>query len=304
MRNELCKSMVALADQYPLVFFTGDLGFMALEPLQKKLGDHFVNAGVAEQNMVSAAAGLALTGLQAWVYSIAPFCYARPFEQIRNDVCLNKIPVKLIGNGGGYAYGSMGGTHHALEDYGILLALQHMHAFVPAFGADIQPILNKMAMLPHPAYLRLGRCELPPKFELPAYASWRRLLKGNGSLIVCVGPLVGSLLDFYQTHPESDRPEIWAVTELPLKIASIPSDFLNRLAQTKILCAVEEHVAQGGFGQNLLWLLHQNNIKIPKFLHAHAKGYLSHTYGSQNFHRVECGLDPKSIHAMLKESQQ
>ena len=61
------------------------------------------------------------SGAKPWVYSIAPFCYARPFEQIRNDVCLNRLGVRLVGNGGGYAYGSMGATHHALEDYGVLL---------------------------------------------------------------------------------------------------------------------------------------------------------------------------------------
>ena len=65
----------------------------------------FINAGVAEQNMVAVAAGLARGGLRPWVYSIAPFCYARPFEQIRNDVCLHDLPVTLVGNGGGYGYG-------------------------------------------------------------------------------------------------------------------------------------------------------------------------------------------------------
>ena len=84
------------------------MGYQALEPLRESLGERFINAGVAEQNMVSVAAGLAKTGLQPWVYSIAPFVYARPFEQIRNDVCLHDLPVRLVGNGGGYAYGVMG----------------------------------------------------------------------------------------------------------------------------------------------------------------------------------------------------
>ncbi len=299
MRNEFCQSIIEIANHYPIVFFTGDLGFMALEPLQKKLQDRFINAGVSEQNMISAAAGLASTGLQAWVYSIAPFCYARPFEQIRNDVCLNKFPVKLVGNGGGYAYGSMGGSHHALEDYGILLALQNMHIFVPAFNADLHPIIQKMAALPSPAYLRLGRCEAPKDFPLPPYAPWRRLLKGDGPLLVGFGPLVGDLLGAYQKQDEKTRPEIWVVTELPLHFNSIPPAFLKRLEATHKLCVVEEHVAQGGFGQNLLWLLHQHRIAVPEFVHAYAKGYLSGNYGSQTFHRKECGLDFSSIHQLL-----
>lgn len=299
MRNEICKSMIALAKDTNLVFLTGDLGFMALEPLRKELKCRFINAGLAEQNMVSAAAGLALTGLQAWVYSIAPFCYARPFEQIRNDVCLNKFPVKLIGNGGGYAYGSMGGTHHALEDYGVLLGLQNMQVFVPAFTVDIDPIVRKMSASPYPNYLRLGRCELPKDFLLPKYQAWRCLLKGNGPLLVCMGPLVGSLINFFHAMNISERPEIWVVAELPLTMESIPKAFLQKLAQVSVLGIAEEHVAQGGFGQNLVWELVKCRIYLPKLCHAYARGYPSGTYGSQQFHRIECGLDPQSIMKML-----
>src|SRR5579863_10152879 len=99
MRKQLCDALVARAARPDMVFLTGDLGFMALEPLQKTLGERFINAGVSEQNMISVAAAMAFAGLETWVYSIAPFCYARPFEQIRNDIAFHKLPVKLIGNG-------------------------------------------------------------------------------------------------------------------------------------------------------------------------------------------------------------
>ena len=126
MRNAFCQSLVAHAGTDEFVFLTGDLGYRALEPLRDVLGTRFINAGVAEQNMVSVAAGLARQGLRPWAYSIAPFIFARPFEQIRNDVCLHGLPVVLVGNGGGYGYGVMGSTHHALEDYGSLLTLSGM----------------------------------------------------------------------------------------------------------------------------------------------------------------------------------
>ena len=86
------------------------------------MGERFINAGVAEQNMVGGGGGLAQNGPASLGYSIAPFLYARAFEQIRNDVCLHNLPVVLVGNGGGYGYGVMGSTHHALEDYGVLSA--------------------------------------------------------------------------------------------------------------------------------------------------------------------------------------
>ena len=102
MRIAACNEWVDLSSDSDFVFLTGDLGFMALEPLKQAIGTRFINAGVAEQNMVSVAAGLALERMNPWVYSIAPFCYARPFEQVRNDICQHDLPVKFVGNGGGY----------------------------------------------------------------------------------------------------------------------------------------------------------------------------------------------------------
>src|SRR3954468_8135907 len=145
MRNVFCQSLVEASRRPDFVFLTGDLGFKALEPLRDALGDRFINAGVAEQNMVSVGAGLARAGLRPWVYSIAPFIYARPFEQIRNDVCLHGLPVVMVGNGGGYGYGVMGATHHALEDYGALLPLQNITAFVPAFAQDVVDSVRKLS---------------------------------------------------------------------------------------------------------------------------------------------------------------
>src|SRR5438105_2402886 len=152
MRNVFCRSMIeaATADG-SVVFLTGDLGYKALEPLRDAMGRRFINAGVAEQNMISVAAGLARAGLKPWAYSIAPFIYARPYEQVRNDVGLHDLPVRLVGNGGGYGYGVMGATHHAMEDYGALLCLQNLHAFVPAFAQDVRDIVRRLGTFPHPA---------------------------------------------------------------------------------------------------------------------------------------------------------
>ena len=95
------------------LFLTGDLGYNALEKFAATFPKRFLNAGVAEQNMVGMSAGMALAGYEPWVYSIAPFLAYRCVEQIRNDVCLHQLPVHIVGNGGGYTYGVMGPTHHA-----------------------------------------------------------------------------------------------------------------------------------------------------------------------------------------------
>lgn len=302
MRTILSTALVELCSRPDFVFLTGDLGFMALEPVREAAGARFINAGVAEQNMVTVAAGLARGGLRPWVYSIAPFLYARPFEQIRNDVCLHGLPVALVGNGGGYAYGVMGATHHALEDYGALTSLMHLTAYVPAFAEDVGAAVARIVTGAGPAYLRLGRDEKPKGFTLPPYAPWRRVLAGGGATMVIVGPLAGSIIEALLPAPEGSRPSVWVITELPIDVTALPDAFLNDLRRSGHLFVVEEHVAQGGAGQMLAYALVQRGVAPGRFTHRSALGYPSARYGSQKFHRKESGLDPASILAALQGS--
>jgi transketolase len=301
MRKPFVAAVLRHVKPETSVFLTGDLGFMALEPVREAFGERFINAGVAEQNMISAAAGLAKTGLEVWVYSIAPFCYARPFEQIRNDVCLHRLPVHLVGNGGGYGYGVMGSTHHAIEDYGVLLTLQGMRAFVPAFDTDLDEIVARMRQWDGPSYLRLGRDELPSGFALPAYQPWRRLTVGEGPLIAVAGPLAGSIVQAVHALEAAVRPELWVVSELPLEACPPPEEFAIRLETAPAVWAVEEHVAQGGFGRMLsAWVL-ERGYRPKSFRHWHAAGYPSGVYGSQEFHRTECGINAAKIRQTILE---
>ncbi len=293
MRDAFCRALVNNAGRDKFVFLTGDLGFKALEPLRAEMGQRFINAGVAEQNMVLVAAGMARTGLRPWTYSIAPFMYARPFEQIRNNVCLTGLPVVLVGNGGGYGYGVMGGTHHALEDYGALLTLPSMRVFVPAFDQDLQPMVDYLMTARHPAYVRLGLSELPKGYPLPEWASWRRLVDGNGPVILAVGPLVGPLIPALSELPYEHRPSLWLVSELP--ITNLPSDFVADLSRSGHIIVLEEHTAHGGLGQMISHALLSASVPVSKFTHHRAQGYVTGLYGSQKFHRNECGLSPDSV---------
>lgn len=293
MRDALCSSLVAHAADPDLVFLTGDLGFKALEPLRLAMGTRFINAGVAEQNMISVAAGLAHAGMAPWAYSIAPFLYARPFEQIRNDICAHRLAVRLVGNGGGYAYGVMGGTHHALEDYGALLCLRHLRVFVPAFDDDVVALVDHLHATPAPAYLRLGRSEAPRGWPVPAYAPWRRLIGGERATALVIGPLVGSLLAPLLALPPDQRPSLWSLCELP--IDDFPDAFLADVERSGHLVVVEEHVARGGAGELIARELLLRRRAPARFSHHCAQGYVSGRFGSQAFHRRECGLDPESL---------
>jgi transketolase len=299
MRKQLCDALVARAQNPDMVFLTGDLGFMALEPLQQVMQQRFINAGVAEQNMVSVAAAMARDGWEAWVYSIAPFCYARPFEQIRNDVTFHNLRVKLIGNGGGYGYGVMGPTHHAIEDYGILLTLPNMRVFIPAFDEDVEAVLTRVGDAQNPSYLRLGRGEIPTEFKVPDYAPWRQLTKGDGMVVIVAGPLVGTYLDAFQNLPQESRPNLWVVTELPLSKNSLPVELIAQLSRQRGLCVIEEHVRHGGLGSELALLFMEMPLAVGIFHHLYARAHHYATYGSQNFLRTQSFLDVHSVMSVV-----
>src|SRR6187402_2333633 len=157
MRSAFVEAVeIELARDARALFITGDLGFNALEHLVAKYGRRFINAGVAEQSMMGLAAGTALTGLRPWVYSIAPFATYRCLEQIRNDVCLHRLPVRIVGNGGGYTYGIMGSTHHALEDLAVMKVLPNIQLFFPCANDHVAAAVDLMSELDGPSYLRLA----------------------------------------------------------------------------------------------------------------------------------------------------
>ena len=301
MRQQLCDALVARSVNPDMVFLTGDLGFMALEPLQKTMQARFINAGVAEQNMVSVAAAIAREGLDPWVYSIAPFCYARPFEQIRNDVAFHNLPVKLIGNGGGYGYGVMGPTHHAIEDYGVMLTLPNMRVFIPAFDEDVDAVIDRAGEAHNSSYLRLGRGEIPLGFEVPKYAPWRQLTAGGGITVIVAGPVAGTYIEAFQSLPEEIRPNLWIVSELPLEENPLPLELLKQMSARQGLCVVEEHVSRGGLGSELALLLLEEKIEVGAFHHLYARAHHYATYGSQNFLRAQSGIDVKSVLAVVAQ---
>lgn len=292
MRKAFAATIISQCNKEDSFFLTGDLGFMALEEVRSAFGCRFINAGVAEQNMIGVAAGLAREGFKVFAYSIAPFCYARPFEQIRNDVCLTNLPVCLVGNGGGYAYGHMGPTHHALEDCAAMNALG-VRVLAPAFDEDIPAMLAELSA---PTYLRLGYDVRPQGAEVPPYAPWRQVLSGEHGAIAALGPLAGVAWQALQDIPAGNRPSVWAVTEF--KDYEIP-DLFWRQVEGERLFVTEEHVVAGGLGMHIALAMAHRGIQVSNFVHRYALGYPTGRFGSQAFHRAQCGLDGNGVRAMV-----
>lgn len=291
MRNEFAQAVISLKDKYDqLAFLTGDLGYMSLENVQERYGDHFINAGVAEQNMVTVAAGLAHEGFVPFCYSISPFVTLRPYEQIRTDVCLHDLPVKLVGNGGGYGYGIMGATHHNIEDIAVMRVLPNMRVYVPLTSSDVAEAVEMMCTDPHPNYLRLNQGAKIPHTVEP-FAQWRKIRSGDKGVVIGTGPVLENIFNL----PEEivDGLEIWALSIFPF--VSLPADLVSAINTTRKLITIEEHQGQCGMHEAIASLLLGQLTQPITFKPLYAKGYPSGRYGDQKWHQAENGLGGESL---------
>lgn len=285
MRVEFAQAVIREFKKHSnIVFLTGDLGFMALESVQEELGEQFINAGIAEQNMVTMAASLASEQFIPFVYSISPFVTLRPYEQIRNDVCLHQLPVKIVGNGGGYGYGIMGSTHHNIEDIGAMRILPSMRVYVPVTSQDVFDAVEQIVVDKNPNYLRLNMAVAIE--AAPVFAPWRKFKSGSKLIVISVGPVVGNL---YKLPAEIlDQIEIWSVGILP--IVEIPQELISRIEAVKNVITFEEHTGECGLQETIACHILKNIKGAINYNSIYAKGYPSGKYGSQTFHQQESNL--------------
>ena len=269
---------------------------MALEAVREKFGKFFINTGVAEQNMVSVSAGLASDGFIPWVYSISSFATLRPYEQLRNDVCHHGLPVKLVGNGGGYGYGIMGATHHNLEDIGAMRILPGMNVYIPFSGADVEACVAEMLKDPSPGYLRLNLA-VELKSGVGVFAPWRKLKDGKKAIVIGTGPVVANL--FEMSDEILDDLEIWLVSKFPL--ADMPHDLKKSLREKKRAITMEEHGAQGGLYETMAAQILTADVGVTKYEGLFALGYPSGKFGSQKWHQAESGLQGENLKRRLME---
>jgi len=298
MRKEFSQHIEKLASENEsIIFITGDLGFMALENVQQAIGERFVNGGVSEQNIITMAAAMASEGLIPICYSIAPFIVFRPAEQIRLDVCLHNMNVKIVGNGGGYGYGIMGATHHAIEDIAVLSSFQNMRCFVPFCNEDVETTIDAMFAYKGPSYLRLGYGEKPSSLEIPAFSSIRQLGKGDKITIIGMGSIVLNAFKALE-NMEHSFADIFVISEIP--IIELSEDLKASITKTQKVLVIEEHVCRGGIGEHIASLILKEKLPCKDFGHLFAKGYPNGLYGSQSYHQEINNLDSESILKELK----
>lgn len=240
----LCLEAAANRDLWLL---TGDLGYSVLEGFARQFPERFMNVGVAEQNMISVAAGLAMTGKTVVTYSIVNFTTLRCLEQIRGDVCYHQANVKIAGVGGGFAYGSLGPTHHGIEDLSAICALPGIDVLVPADPHEARVLTREALRRPGPAYLRLGKAgESNIHAAEPPYVrgAMIRVRPGADALIIATGALVKEALAAAALWAATGREAaVWSCPWLrPFDAAAVAA----AAAQFPTILVAEEGVATGG----------------------------------------------------------
>jgi transketolase len=232
-----------------IVLLTGDLGFTVLEPFRDKFPKRFFNMGVAEQNMVGVATGMAEAGMVPFCYSIGTFASLRPFEFIRNGPVLHNLPVRVIGLGAGFEYGTAGPTHYSLEDIGIMRTQPGLTVIAPADFEQAGAALHASWDLPGPVYYRIGKDEkstmpaLKGGFELGRAQTVR---KGDDLLIFTCGPIS---LDVAEAADDLAEDGIAATVVVVASISPVPeNDLVESLSRHRVALTVETHSVTGGLG--------------------------------------------------------
>jgi transketolase len=253
MRNAFIQELVTLARLHPqIALIVGDLGYSVIEPFADEFPDRFINAGVAEQNMTGLAAGMASEGYHVFTYSIANFPTFRCAEQIRNDVAYHKLPVTVVSVGGGLAYGALGYSHHAVQDYALLRVLPNMLIAAPGDPMEVRACMRYLVENPGPSYLRLGKAGEPNFHSFPpqvAPGKWLKVKTGDDKrALLSTGAGLQIAMDWIQTSEHS------ALTVYSMPLWSM----VDKMAQGEQLSAheevltIEDHLLDGGFGS---WLL-------------------------------------------------
>ncbi len=294
MRDAFIRAITAAADRDERVMLlTADLGYKLFDAFADSYPGRFLNMGVAEANMVSVAAGLALEGMRPFTYSIAPFATARCLEQIRNDVCMMDLDVIIVGLGAGYAYGANGPTHHGTDDVALMRAMPGMTVVSPCDPREAERAVAALLEAGGPAYLRLGRAgeaTLPGTDGAFVLGEPSVLRTGGAATIIAVGGIASEAMRAAETLATNDI-ECEVLSAHTVK----PLDALaQRLAASpdRPVLVVEECGPCGGVFEALAAALANSGIALRRLGAADA---FAHESGSQEHMRRAAGLTAENI---------
>ncbi len=302
MRDRFVHQLHTLAEKDSrIMLLTGDLGFGVLEKFEQAFPGRFINVGVAEQNMIGLATGLALEGYIAFTYSIGNFGTFRCFEQIRNDACYHEANVKIVSVGTGFSYGSLGMSHHATEDIGVFRSLPNLTIFSPGDFWEAMQCTKAMINTPGTCYLRLDKSsagDTQRPAEIFEVGKARILREGTDIALLCTGGILGEVL---KTADQLKEQGIQARVVQFHTIKPLDCNAIYAAAkETNGIITVEEHTIEAGFGSAVGESLMDAGI-YPKIFHRIGlKDGFSAIVGDQQYLRNQYGMNSENIINTIK----
>ena len=295
MRTAFIDQLVQLAELDEKIWLIcADLGYSVLEVFADRFPGRYVNAGVAEQNMTGVAAGLAMAGKTVFTYSIANFPVMRCLEQVRNDVCYHNLNVKIVAVGGGFAYGSLGYTHHGVEDLAVMSAMPNLTIAAPADPIEARAITSIFVATPGPGYLRLGKAGEPVLHAADTKVEFGKAIQvtdGSDLTVISIGGMLGTVLKAGEELCQ--RGIHTRILSMPFLIPLDTVAILNAAEQTGAILTVEEH-GPGGLGAAVAETLAIRGRAVPFLPLRLAKSPIK-VSGSQEQLRAAQGLSIEGI---------
>ena len=304
MRDTFVRTLIDIAKADKNVHLvTGDLGFGVLKPFWEQLPDQFTNAGIAEQNMTSFAAGMALEGKTVFTYSIGNFPTLRAIEQIRNDCAYHNANVKIVCVGGGFVYGSLGMSHHATEDLAIMRALPNVVVVAPGDLVEAECATRAIYQHQGTCYLRLGRGEEKRIHDHIDDFQIGRALKikdGTGVAIFSTGAIFDEALEASDLLCQHDiHPAIYTFPT----VKPIDRDTIVKCAnEYDLIITVEEHNILGGFGSAVSEVLAELSGINARVSRVGLEDKYSSIVGSQKYLRDQYGISAEKIAAKVEDA--
>ncbi len=296
MRTAFIKKLMELAEHNSrIMLLTGDLGFGVVTHFAERFPKQYLNVGIAEQNMVGIATGLALSGKVVFTYSIANFPILRCLEQIRNDVCYHHANVISVSIGAGLCYGSLGMTHQATEDIAILRSLPYLDVLAPGDPQEAAAATEWLSQGRGPAYLRLGRAGEPIVHS--NIIDWKfgkaiEVRSGNDLTMISTGTMLKTAMD---TASLLDEKGIHAQVLSMHTIKPLDKEAISTAVEkTGVLVTLEEHSRIGGFSSAIMEALVEMELN-PRFKTIALPSEFCKTVGDQKYLLQHYGLDPLSI---------
>lgn len=296
MRSAFVKTLVEIAKQDSrIILLTGDLGYRAIEPYRDSHPDRFFNVGVAEQNMIGVATGLAECGYIPFTYSIVPFAVLRPYEFIRNGPLLHRLPVRIIGVGGGVEYGPNGATHYGLEDFAVMRIWPGMTIIAPVDYAQARTALLETWNLPGPVYYRVGKDDqslvqgLDGRFQL---GRLQMLVPGTDLLLLATGAIASEAIKAGEILKGKSVSCAIAVTA---SLSPPPvEDIVSALSHFAIVMTVEAQYVAGGLGSLVAEIIAEKGLRC-RLVRCGVKVLPDGITGSQAYMQRRYGLSPEQL---------